>query len=118
MNCFTKIKRTGKASQDGIANEFLGSGSGATRRKHGCEHRGGSDARKSPALNNGNRVKLENRRLLFGFVIRRCLETPPTHAIGKCVEQSTAFFPTDAGIGDAQSVDQFLTSKQILAAGF
>ena len=114
MNFFAKIKRTGKASQDKRANSF------SLGRRHGkvCgEHRGGSDARKSSALNNGTRVNLE-RRLLFGFVIQRCLETPPPHAIGECVEQSATFLPTNAGIGDAQAVDQFLTGKQILAAGF
>ena len=115
MNFFAKIKRTGKASQDKRTNSFsLGPRQGKVCGEHRTVLMRESHSYETVATAS----RSSDRRLLFGFVIQRCLETPPPHAIGKCVEQSATFLPTDAGIGDAQAVDQFLTGKQILAAGF
>src|SRR5207249_5732769 len=54
--------------------------------------------------------------LSFGLRLR--FEAPLPHRVGMRIKQPVALYPTEAGIRDAQAVDQLLPRHQVLTAGF
>src|SRR5581483_7914848 len=64
------------------------------------------------------RVKPRPTRDLFGFAVGRSFQTPLARRGGERVDQSSAVFPANTGVGDALAVGQRFSRDQILAPGF
>src|SRR5437763_12392613 len=59
-----------------------------------------------------------HREPSLSFGLRLRFEAPLAQRVGKRIKQPVALFPTEAGIRDAQTVDQLLPRHQVLTAGF